>query len=218
MKVIYLFSNFDNNDGFTDDIAKNIKMDLVEYESLVFISSSPSGYDTSDFYLNINKNWFNNIGLYFNNYYLLDNRIENNKAIDIIQNSSCIFLMGGTTREQIKYIKDNYFIEPLQNHNGVIIGISAGAINLAVKTISFGYSENMDETIVYNGIGLTEKIIYPHFDIYGKEIDEIKNYSKNYDIYGLCDYAAIIEKANGIKMIGDIYKIKNKEIEKISSK
>ena len=216
MKTVYLFSNFDNNTGFPKEIGDCIKKDLLVYESLVFISSSPLGYDASDFYSNVNKNWFSTIGINFRKCYLLDNRIERNRSIDLLKNASCIFLMGGRTREQIKYVNENNFMKPLQNYNGVIMGISAGAINLSINSLSFGRSENEETTIMYNGIGITEKIIFPHFDINGEENNEIKEYSKDHCIYGLCDYSAIIEKGNDTKLIGEIYKIHNRKIDKIS--
>jgi peptidase E len=216
MKTVYLFSNFSNNAGFTKEILRYIKRDLLDYSSLVFISSSPIGYEKSGFYFNVNKNWFNIIGIKFKEYYLIDNRTDKKTSLDILNNASCIFLMGGQTREQIKYIKENDFVELLQKYNGIVMGISAGAINLAVKPISFGHSENEEETIIYDGIGLTEKIIYPHFEINGKMVNEIKKYSLNYCIYGLCDYSAIIEKDNKTELIGDIYKIENNTVEKIS--
>jgi peptidase E len=202
--------------NFTEEIAKNIKMDLIENEALAFISSSPSGFEKSDFYFNINIRWFNRIGVEFDNYYLLDNRTKNNKAKDYIKQSSCIFLMGGNTEEQIKYIRESNYLELLPKHEGIIMGISAGAINLASKSLFFGYSKGQ-ETNISNGVGITEKTIFPHFRINDEEkINELKKFSNNFTIYGMCDYSAIIERKNEVKMVGEIYKINNSIVEKIS--
>jgi peptidase E len=202
--------------GFTDEVAEYLKIDIIERNSLVFITSSPNGHEKSDYYLNINKSWFDLIGISFNDYYLLDNRITKNIANEYISNSSCIFLMGGTTREQIAYIEENNFIPTLRKHRGIIIGVSAGAINLAEKSLHINNFKE-PETIIYNGIGLTNKTVYPHFRIDDNEkINEIKKYSENFAIYGICDYSAIIEKGNETKMIGEIYKIENNNIERVN--
>ena len=124
--------------------------------------------------------------------------------------------MGGTTRKQIAYLSENRYIEILQKHRGVIIGLSAGAINLAKKSLIISYEKNW-EAVLYNGIGLIDKTIFPHFEIDNKEnIKELKKLSANLEIYGMCDNAAIIEKNNETIMLGEIYKIHFGKIEKIN--
>ena len=216
MKTVYLFSNFDNNNGFTEEVGKSIKANLLERNSLVFIVSSPNGFDKSDFYYNVVKKWFFNIGIEFSNYYLIDNRIDKYKAIDLIEKSSCIFLMGGITREQFAYIKNNGFLQSLQRYNGIIMGISAGAINLAENSLSIGYPKD-PESIMYKGIGITNKTIHPHFSVENiEELIELKKFSQNNTIYGLCDFSAIVENDNTVKMFGNIYEIKNNVVKKIN--
>ena len=123
--------------------------------------------------------------------------------------------MGGMTRDQFYYLKDNNFIETLQKYNSVLIGISAGAINFAIQSLSLKEREN-EKTIVYNGIGLTDKTIYPHFNINDTKIlDELKEFSKELVVYGICENSAIIEKKNELKIIGDVYRINKQEIIKI---
>ena len=216
MRSVYLFSNFDKELGFTDEIAENLKMDLIDKEILVFIASSPTGHDKSDYYFNINKRWFELIDIKFKYNYLIDNRIKKNIADDFIRHSSCVFLMGGTTREQMAYIEENEFIEILQEHKGIVVGVSAGAINLAKRAFSFRGSKDQ-ETKIYNGIGLTNKTVHPHFRIDDVEIiNEIKKFSNNFAIYGLCDYSAIIEKENETRIVGEVYKIENNIVNKMN--
>ena len=214
MKAIYLLSDFNENDDFKEKLTENINKDLVSNDSLVFICSSPDDYERTDYYFKSNRKWLSSGGIKFDNYHLLDNRIDRSEANNYIKNSSCVVLMGGITREQIEYIKENNFIETLQKYNGVIIGISAGAINLAVNSLCLEEPKNA-ETIRYNGIGLTEKIIYPHFSIDDHEIvDELTKYSKDTVIHGICECGAIIERENETIYLGDIYKISNNKVEK----
>ena len=216
MRAVYQFSNFDKDKGFTEDVSKNLKIDIIEKNSIVFIASSPIGFEKSDYYFGINKQWFDLIDIKFSDYYLLDNRIDMEKAKKYLKEFSCIFLMGGTTREQINYLKESNIIEELKNYKGVIIGLSAGAINLAIKSLHLK-NEKENETIIYDGIGLIDKTIYPHFSMEDDKIlKELLKFSNKLKIYGLCDYSTIIKRGLETIFFGDIYKIENSKIEKIS--
>ena len=215
MKTIYLLSDFNENDEFKEKLIENMKRDLVSYDSLVFICSSPNSYETTDYYFNSNMKWLESGGIKFNDYFLLDNRINKTEANGYIKNSSCVVLMGGITREQIVYLKESNFIESLQNHKGLIIGTSAGAINIAAKSLCLEKPKNAD-TIRYDGLGLTDKTIYPHFSIDEHDVvNELTRYSKDSVIYGICECSAIIERENETEFLGEIYRISNGRIERV---
>ena len=216
MKSIYLLSNLNEDTYFKKSVIENLEKDLISKNSLVFIASSPSGYEKTDKYFTINKEWFETGGMKFNNYYLLDYRVNKLDSINYLLDSNCIVLMGGFTREQYAFLNEFNLIEILQGYKGVIIGISAGAINLAEKSLSLRGSKDT-ETILYNGIGLTDKTIFPHFDINDKNhLNELIEYSNKTVIYGICENSTIIEKGNKNFIIGDIYKIYNGKIDKIN--
>lgn len=68
-----------------------------------------------------------------------------------------------------------------------------------------------------NGIGLVNFSIEPHFNINNKEVlEELKMYSKNLKIYALEDNAYIIMKDKQMKFYGNIYKIEDEEVIKMS--
>ena len=216
MKSLYLLSNLNEDTYFKKNVIENIEKDLISKDSLVFIASSPYGYEKTDKYFNINKEWFETEGMKFNNYYLLDYRVNKPDSINYLVNSTCIVLMGGFTREQYAYLKEFNLIEILQGHNGVIIGISAGAINLAEKSLSLRGPKDI-ETILYDGIGLTDKTIFPHFDINDRNhLDELIKYSNKTVIYGICENSTIIERGSEKIIIGDIYRIFKEKIDKIN--
>ncbi len=68
-----------------------------------------------------------------------------------------------------------------------------------------------------NGLGFIDYSIEPHFDINNKEVlEELKEYSKNIEIYALEDDAFIIT-TNDYKIFeGNIYLIKKGIVEKIN--
>ena len=214
MKSVYLLSDFNEHDDFKEKLIKDMKRDLISYDSIVFICSSPNEYQKSDYYFNSSIKWLESGGIKFNDYCLLDNRINKIEANRYIKNSSCIVLMGGITRDQMVYLRECDLIESLQNHNGVIIGISAGAINLAVNSLCLEEPKNAD-SIRYVGLGLTDKTIYPHFSIDDHEIvNELTRYTKDSVIYGICECSAIIERENETIFIGEVYEISNNKIVK----
>ena len=132
-----------------------------------------------------------------------------------IENAQCIFLMGGTTREQIKYINENNFAPAIRNNSGTIIGMSAGAINLGIKSLSLKHSGE-DRTVIYSGMGLTDKTVFPHFTLTEtKVISELMNYSKDFMIYGICDNSAIIERNGKTIVTGDVYRLHEGKMEKM---
>ena len=212
MKAIYLLSDFNNDDEFKEKLIENMKRDLISYDLLVFICSSPNAYEKTDRYFKSNIKWLEYGGIKFNDYCLLDNRINKTKANDYIKKASCVVLMGGITRDQIVYLKENDFGETLKQHNGVIIGISAGAINIAVKSLCLEEPKNAD-AVWYDGLGLTDKTIYPHFSIDDHEvISELTGCSKDSVIYGICECSAIIEREQETIYLGEVYKISNNRI------
>lgn len=67
------------------------------------------------------------------------------------------------------------------------------------------------------GIGLVDFSVEPHFDIKNIEVlDELKEYSKDTDIYALEDDAFIVIADNQRKMYGNVYIIKNSDVIKIN--
>ena len=85
-----------------------------------------------------------------------------------INESSIIFMLGGDTLEQIKNINSYELKENIIN-NKIVIGISAGSINMAKKVVlAADPDDNIEKLSIYEGLGITNINIEPHCDFFNK--------------------------------------------------
>lgn len=206
MGKYYLFSDFGEESGFSL-VADDFKRELKDYNKIVFIASNPSIGEITDKYAENYLKWFEKIGINFKSNIVLDNRLDSKTMINEIDDASLIYLMGGTTPLQMEFLRDNDLVESIVNADCLIMGLSAGAINMAktsILTITCGH----DKQEIYSGIGLVDKTVEPHFTL-DKFNDELKELSYKYSIYGMSDESAIIDDEYECTFYGDIYLLKN---------
>ena len=204
--INYLLSGIDKEKGFSELQTKYLKQDIKDTNVITFIASTFSNIEKTNMYLDIMIKWFKNIGITFKEAYLINDLVNPSQAKEYIDKSDVVFIMGGDTLEQIKNINKYNIIPNLQKRNGITIGISAGSINMAKNVaIARDIDDNIPDHSFYNGIGLVDINIEPHFDlnntIHNKDIIEI---SKDNKMICLPDDSFIrIEK--DINIIGDYY-------------
>jgi len=213
---LYFFSGFDKDKGFTSEIAKSLQTHIIDKKSLLFIASCPYGYEKTDLYKDGGTSWFRNIGIEFENVDVLDDRKTEAECLELVNNATAIFLMGGTTLLQIEFLKKNNLISALKLFNGVTLGISAGAINMAVNSF-YSADKDCEKTHIYKGIGLADISIEPHFSIENKGLldNDIIPFSDVIDIYAMCDDSAILLCNEKLKYYGNIYLASKRKIEKV---
>lgn len=201
MKKIYLFSDFNNN--FPDDIGKNLKND-IHVDSFVFIPTVPENTSISQKYFDLTKKLFKNIEIDFKNSILLDRRYTSEEAKNIIKNATAIFLSGGDTLNQFKFIKEYQLEKVLDEFNGVLMGLSAGAINLG--EISMVFKDNPDNSDkVYDGLGISPITIIPHFEPTGSDLKEkLIKLSGEHLIFAITDNSAV-KVTSTLEFFGDVY-------------
>lgn len=209
----YLFSDFSEKSGFSL-VAEEFKKDLKEYNKIVFIASNPEIGEITDKYAERYMEWFEWIGISFKQKVVLDNRLTLRDMNDEINSASLIYLMGGTTDLQMKFILKNELVETLRKVQCLVMGLSAGAINMAETSILTVTCEH-EKQEVYNGIGLVDKSVEPHFSL-EKFSGELKELSCNHLIYGMCDESAIIIRDNKCDYYGDIYLLSDGKAEKVN--
>jgi peptidase E len=218
MSVYYFFSGFDREKGFTPEIGQSLRENIISRKSLVFIASCPFPYnhEKTDFYKGVMTNWFINAGLEFENVEMLDDRKTATECAELIKNASAIFICGGTTLLQIEFIRNYNLISLLKDFDGVIMGMSAGAINMAVNSF-YSSDRNWGETHIYNGIGLADISVEPHFSIDNINLIEkdLLPFSEKIDIYAMCDDSAVVVYENQCQYFGDIYFVSKGKMEKI---
>lgn len=204
--IKYLFSNVDEVNGFNEQQIKYLSIDLKICKSILFV---PGDYDKEKYIIYKDKiiNWLKSIEVSFSECYLtgLDDEL---KSYDVI------FLMGGNPINQIEII-NKINLKNIINKAKVVIGVSAGAINLSKEAIYFNdYSKKVE---MYDGIGLTDINVYPHFDITNEYfVEEVKMVSRLKSLIALPNNSFIKIDDKQIEFIGDSFKIDKENIIKIN--
>ena len=127
-----------------------------------------------------------------------------------------IFIMGGDTQKQNTFLEKYNLKETIKTSKGIVIGISAGAINLGIDSLcSKDLDDGVEKTILYKGIGRIPYTIEPHFDINNLELlnNELYPVSNTIKIYALPNDTGIRITNNNYKIIkGNFYLIDKEEV------
>lgn len=149
MKTHYYFGWF--TDVFPQKLSMVLQEDIKDRQSLVMISANPHLKEDEEVGL-IEQSWLKQANIYFNEYHLIDYRVQKEAAQAMIQNASVIFLLGGETVEQNDFLMTYDLFEAIKNTKAVVLGTSAGAINMSAKWVSI----EEDTKSMYNGIGFDD--------------------------------------------------------------
>lgn len=204
-------SFFENN-----NFLKNMKESINDYDKFVIIASDADNYEQNDYYLKLDMDVLAMSGINFKENVVLDNRNKDD-IVNVLKNSSLIFLSGGDTLKQNIFFNEINLKEYIKNIDACIVGISAGAINSA-KIVFNSPEEEKDLTnpSILEGLGLTTINVEPHFDcdkISKIQMDAILKESNNRVIYGLPDKSYIFNN----KVYGKCYRVYKENIELISN-
>ena len=214
MNNIIMLSGPDKRNYFTENIVGIIKRCVDNPINMVVIPADPNNYDKNDIQFNGNdsvigvlktfKKIFPNLEIS-----LLDNRVNSKVGVEKLKMADIIYLLGGNPFIQLNYLLENKYNDILRNTNALIIGVSAGSMNLAVDAY-YSKDDDYPESKLYQGLGIVDITIDPHFDINNKEqVNEIKTFSNKRKIIGLPNDSAICIINNNIDYIGDVYIFEN---------
>ncbi len=198
-----LFSGIDKTKGFTKMQTEVLQKDINNNMNIVFISSLFDNYQRSDDQLNRYMLLFERIGIKFNDYCIIDNRINPNQAYEKINNSDIVFLLGGSPELQMKSINDYKLLESIFNAK-IVIGVSAGSMNQSIIVM---YKDEFDNCMMkkYNGLGLINVNIFPHMSFDNEKlIDEANEISMHIPLI-LLPNESFIRIENGHMSISGLY-------------
>ena len=195
------------------------------FDNFVYFPSNSITYDNNDYYANLYFKAFDNSDFRFKNCILVDNR-NNSKVHDIIKDSDIIILGGGELPRQNAFFNSLHLKQELNFYDGIIVGMSAGSMNLA--DIVFDFPE-LDEHIgnpnFLKGLGYTDINIVPHYKpteknyILESGLDAWATYvlphSNKIKIYALVDGTHILIQNNHAEIFGEAYLVKDSVISKI---
>jgi len=157
----------------------------------------------------------------FDEYHLINYRVQKEDAQTLIQNASVIFffLLGGDKLKQNGFLVDYELSDLIKKSTAVVIGASAGAINMSAKWLcskNFGYKVEISS--VYNGIGLDNFSVLSHFDLENNIAlvqSELSPLSKEMKIYASNKDCALRIQGDKIDILGNVYLISHQEIQKL---
>jgi len=173
-KIVYLVSSLgmhnkidgikyakkmDNNNHIID----NLKNDIKNSVNAVIIPGNSYDVERNDVLTQIFVESFNMSGININHVDLIDDRFNKNIK-SIIESADLILLGGGYPLEQIEFFNKIDLKNILKTYNGIIIGQSAGAMNCASRVLCSPEGiENFNDPVEWEGLGLTDINIEPHF-------------------------------------------------------
>lgn len=218
MNTHYYFSWFNN--FFPEKLVKILHEDITDRQSLVMISADPSNYE--DEQINFDDisewTWLNQANLMFDEYHFIDYRTQKEDAQRFIQNASVIFLCGGYPVLQNDFLAEYELSDIIKNSNAVIMGASAGSLNMAAKWLNLiNTGDEVETSTISAGIGLDHFAYESHskrdYDTFVQGY--LSPLSKEIDVYAAEQESAMRVKDGKIETMGPIYLISHSKIQKL---
>lgn len=187
----------------------NLRKYTSKFDCVVMVANDPTDFETTDFYASLLFRSLKLSGLDFKTKIIFDNR-NKDRAKEIFANANLIFLSGGKVSVQNAFFKNIEMGKLLQTSTGLIVGGSAGAMNLCETVLCFPY--------FIKGIGFWDKVIVPHFDGVNKfykrdgnnEYSNLMGLSIDRELIGIDEYSYLLLIDKEVKPFGNIYRIMNK--------
>lgn len=214
MQNIYIISGSYTKRYFEKDFIEELKKELNDNNILCFIPTDFADIEKNKERCVKMSGWFEQEGIVFKKKNIIDYSVNEKEAENMIKESNLIFLNGGDTLKQIEGINKLNIANTIKNKGQNVVGMSAGAINLAKRVVvARDIEDNIPETQVYKGIGLSDINIEPHCDFEdNNHWNDLLEASKINKIYCMVDNCSIIIKDNKIKYFGNYCIIENGKI------
>lgn len=210
----------DNSNNFVD----RLKKDWKDHSKCLLISSDPKAAEMNSAIAQTYLDAFNQSGLSMDTIDVLDARDE--KTVEIIGCYDVVILAGGHVPTENEWFRKINLRERIKSFRGIVIGISAGTMNLADEVYAqpelAGEAKDANYQRFMEGLGLTETNVIPHYNqtidsvLDGKKLFEEITYpdSMNRAFYCLTDGAYIRKDtgANKEMLYGESYLIADGEI------
>ncbi len=215
MKTYYYLGWF--NTFFPENLEIMLQKDLKDRKSLVLISSNPSLSEDNGA---AERSWLDHADIKFDETHLINYRVPKEEAHSLIETVSVIFLLGGDTIKQHAFLKEYELADAIKNSSAVVIGASAGAINMSAKWVcskNFGYP--VETSTVYEGIGLHDFAVLSHFDLennLAQVQEELAALSEELDVYVSNKDCALRVQGDRIDILGDVYFVSPTGMQKLA--
>ncbi len=205
-RIIGLFSGFPEH-HFDDAHEEVLREILPKRDSIVFISADPENYAQNDDDRDGMHEMFAERGMAFAHRYVIDRRTDAEAAVKLVREADCIWLMGGESKLQIELIRDLGLDIELHESSAMILGVSAGSMNLG-RYVAYVW----DTPEFYEALGLTNITIKSHYEEGEWFLPTLLDMSGIHPIVAMKDMSAIFMKGDDIWKIGDMYLIDKGEV------
>ena len=208
-KYIQLSGNTEGG-GFYETAAQVFQAEIEYVKNIVFIATRMSDYEGNDLRKNLLVQGFRAAGIEFENAELIDLRTPQETQKQLIEKASVVYLMGGETVTQFAFLEENQLIDVLKNIEAVVIGLSAGAMNMA-KHVTMPANAVRTGPLNYEGIGLVDCTVLPHFNSQSEAFIQEKLLPLSHDktVYGMHENGVILHKNGVAHFYGDVVKMKD---------
>jgi len=170
MSVNYYCSGFNTKKAFFPELERRLKDDLSATKRIVYIpgSNTPEKIAKAfNKYIPTFTEHFKNIGIVFENVECITPDMDPDLAQNLVMNSNMVMMMGGNPFLQKELYESKGLTNILKKYNGVIMGFSAGAMNMSKYIIITPCSEEYPDFDVRPALNLDELSIYPHNNFEG---------------------------------------------------
>ena len=205
-KLLGFFSGFPAH-HFTDEINQVLRENLPVREKLVFISAWPEDHARNDEDSDGMHQMFAERGMAFREHHVIDRRTSAAEAAELVRVADCVFLMGGDPVAQMALIRDLGLVSPLRESRTVILGVSAGAMNMGRQV-----AEIWDSKAFYEGLGLADITIKSHYTEGDWFVPLLKELSRAHPIIAMEDESAIFVWEDGQQVLGRMWLFDGGEI------
>jgi len=201
-RLLAFFSGFPSR-HFPRNVADRLREELTRRDSMVFVSAWPAEHAETDRDAAIMYACFEEIGLPFAQYHVIDSRAEPSRAARLIHEASCVHLMGGHPGKQIQFLRETGLDSAICNSPAALLGVSAGAINMGKRSLDTKASH-----IPYEGLGLADITVKPHFAPKNRRVlKTLLRISEELPICAMEDDSAIFVAGDRISSMGKIHTI-----------
>ena len=205
-KLLGFFSGFPAH-HFTDEINQVFRENLPVRGRLVFISAWPEDFARNDDDSDGMHGMFAERGMAFADHRVIDRRTSAADAVRLAREADCIFLMGGDITLQMALICDLGLVPELRASRAVILGVSAGAMNMGRQV-----AEIWDSKAFYEGLGLADITIKSHYTEGDWFVPLLKELSRTHPIIAMEDESAIFINEDGKRAFGRMWLFDGGEI------
>lgn len=205
--LLGFFSGFPNY-RFPRDVAKRLSEELTNRGSLVFVSAWPEDYARNDSDSAGMHGMFEECNIPFARHFVIDNRMDASHATRLIREASCVFLMGGHPGLQFQLLCKKGLDVAIRNTAAAVLGVSAGAINMAKRSL-----DTKESPVPYDGLGLADITVKPHFQLENQQVlSTLFQISMELPICAMEDESAIFVAGSRISYTGQIHWVSKGEI------